>query len=326
LRRSLLNDIIQIRVVAVELEGAIHEFSRLPGLHEPVLDLLFRFRKLTFRNSSFLKSYEKMIVPFSFFGPGTFYRKDVVWPVEIQCRRPKDLLVTLSPGSFLCGRFLIQKNCRSNFTKQINQSLYLGQPLRVEYFDNGFLKQSKYPWLGLGITSGPVERVGFRIESIASFNYAREILVFEILTDGSLSPRNAFYEAVIVLVYKFSSIANLILPATKIKVDTSVNINRQVFYIELFSSTGSKTMNQKESERIFYRLFNTGFSDYQVPFNLDLRNLDLGKKGYNELRNLGFQTLGQVIERLISDSYSLPYILEIQRQQAMLRFGISSLF
>jgi DNA-directed RNA polymerase subunit alpha len=37
LRRSLLNDLSQTSIIAVELEGVVHEFSRQPGIQEPVL-------------------------------------------------------------------------------------------------------------------------------------------------------------------------------------------------------------------------------------------------------------------------------------------------
>jgi DNA-directed RNA polymerase subunit alpha len=108
LRRSLINDLIQTVIVAVELDDAIHEFSRLPGIKEPVLDLLFQFRKVAV-HAPCLQFQEEIVVPFLFWGPGNFYSKDVLWPEGIYCRNPKDFLVTLSSGRVLKGRFLIKK-------------------------------------------------------------------------------------------------------------------------------------------------------------------------------------------------------------------------
>ena len=65
LRRSLLNDFVQTFVVAVELDGAVHEFSRVPGVKESVLDLLFQFRKITFY-APFINFQEIVVVPFLF--------------------------------------------------------------------------------------------------------------------------------------------------------------------------------------------------------------------------------------------------------------------
>merc|ERR1712227_1086383 len=46
LRRSLLNGLAQTSIIAVKLDGAQHEFSRLSGIHESTLDVLFQFRKI----------------------------------------------------------------------------------------------------------------------------------------------------------------------------------------------------------------------------------------------------------------------------------------
>ena len=126
LRRSLLNDFIQTFVIAVELDGVIHEFSRLPGVHEPVLDLLLHFRKVALYAPS-LKFRERIIVPFRFFGPGTFYAKDILWPYGVQCRKLKDLLVTLSSGAAVQGRILVQRDYVSSSVKKVGQFVHLSE-------------------------------------------------------------------------------------------------------------------------------------------------------------------------------------------------------
>jgi hypothetical protein len=83
--------------------------------------------------------------------------------------------------------------------------------------------------------------------------------------------------------------------------------------------------NQKRFKQTFYSTFNLRISRSQEPFGLDLGNLTLSKEEYYELQNLGFQTLGQLLERLESEFYSLPYPLEKKRQQAFFRLGIPSL-
>ena len=78
LRRSLINDLRLTSIIAIEIEGAQHEFFRLHGIYDNLLDLLFQFRK-RFLCSSFLRLREIMIIPFLFFGPGIFYTKDILW-------------------------------------------------------------------------------------------------------------------------------------------------------------------------------------------------------------------------------------------------------
>jgi small subunit ribosomal protein S9 len=317
LRRSLLNDLVQTSVVAVEVDGAIHEFSRLPGVHESVLDLLFQFQKITFY-APFLEFQEMVIVPFLFFGPGTFYAKDIPWPFGIQCRKPKDFLRTLSLGSILRGRVLLQKNCVLNSAKKVGQPVYLSEFSSPTHLNEKF--QRPYPWLSVGFPPNVVERVGFRIECRESSIQENEVLIFEILTSGSISPRRALHEAALVLTCKFSAIANVTFPP---KDSTDVS---QKFFYKKFSSFSRKStvQNQKGFGKTLYSIFDIGFSTFQESFGLDLGNLTLNKERYSEFRTLGFQTLGQLLERLCSDFYSFPYLLEKQRRQAFFRLGISS--
>jgi DNA-directed RNA polymerase alpha subunit len=317
LRRSLLNDLVQTSVFAVELDGAIHEFSRLPGVKEPVLDLLFQFRKITFYAPS-IKFQETVIVPFLFFGPGTFYAKDISWPHEIQCRKPKIPLGTLSSGFVLSGRVLIQKNCILNSAKKV------GQPIQLSDFSlsERYNKKSRdyYPWLSTGFSTNIVERVGFRIEHIRSSSPEDEVLIFEILTNGAISPRFALHEAALILTCKFSAISNVTLPQ-----ENYPDVGRKNFR-KKFSSFSEKSgfRHQKRLGKTFYSVFSSGFSSFQDSSGLDLGNLLLSKERYFEFRALGFQTLGQLLERLSSDFYSFPYTLEKQRWQAFFRLGISS--
>merc|ERR1712138_267345 len=137
-----------------------------------------------------------VIIPFISFGSGTLYAKDISWPKRIICRNPEISLATLGPGSLLRGSILIQKTCRKEL------SVKVGQPSHFERFNN-------HPWLSLGIITRPVEQVGFHIELIRLSKNNGEILIFEILTNGRISPRQALHDSSLHLVHKFRSISNL---------------------------------------------------------------------------------------------------------------------
>jgi DNA-directed RNA polymerase subunit alpha len=210
LRRSLLNDLTQTLIIAVKLEGAIHEFSRLSGVHENTLDLLFQFRKVVL-DAPYLKINEMVTIPFIFFGPGIFYAKNISWPNRVYCRNPKTYLVTLSPGAIIRGRLIIKKGYPLNLRVDKKNLINLGKTFPVEE-EKIF---SPYPWLSLGYQNSLMKRVGFRIESLEILSQQNEILIFEIFTNGRISPRQALREASFMLAYKFSSIAYIITPFIK---------------------------------------------------------------------------------------------------------------
>ena len=220
----------------------------------------------------------------------------------------------------MSGRILLQKNCVLNSSKKVGQSIQLSNFFSSECLNKIFW--GKYPWLSTGFSISSVERVGFRIEYIRSSIPEDEVLIFEILTNGSISPRFVLHEAALALTCKFSAIANVALSSK-----SYININQKNFCKKLsFFSKKTGLQCKKHIGKTFYSVFNFDFLDFQESFSLDLENLLFSKERYFEFRILGFQTSGQLLERLLSDFYLFPYTLEQQRWQAFFRLGIFSLF
>jgi DNA-directed RNA polymerase alpha subunit len=328
LRRSLLNDLDQTSIVAMKVEGALHEFSRLSGVRESILDVLFQFRKVVLQ-APFLEIGKTLKISFLFSGPGLFFGKDILLPNGIQCRNPEVSLVTLSTGAIFRGCLLVQKTRTMGSISKNDKTFCLGEPWhyrkkyafppRVKKFQNS----SIFPWLRLGIPPRTIERVGFRIEPIGRLNQQSEVLVFEILTNGSISPRQALRESSLLLVNKFLEVAQRTLPnSRKIK---KLNLKKKSVHKRFFSflnRTEEKRRPLLTSDQFFYNFFNIGFSRLYEPLGLDLRNLDLTKERYRELRNLGFQTLGQLLERLTFESHIFSPLLKKQSQLALFRLGL----
>ena len=320
LRRTLLNDLNQTSITAIKLDGIKHEFSRISGTHESTLDLLFQFRKVAL-NAPYMKIGENIVVPFFFYGPGIFYAKDISWPNKIKCRNPMTYLMSLSPGAIVRGRLLVKKNLR---LKQNSKDLVsLG---KTSPFENAISKKNDnkipiFPWLRLGYPIRLVKRVGFRIESLEPINRQNEVLIIEVFTNGSISPREALNEASLLLTYKFSLITHLIIP--------TLNKNQYLIGKKISRNYSSKTFQNKVKKLIKTKkninFFTNGYSYFQKPFNLDLGNLDLSKERYHELQNFGLKTLGQLLERLAFESYYFSSNLKKQRQESLFNLGFFSL-
>lgn len=135
LRRSLLNDLSKASIVAVSFHGARHEFSRLPGVRESVLDLLFLFRQVSFY-APFLHIKEAKVVPFLFFGPGTFYAKDLFLQTDLFCSTPIIILANLIPGATLRGRLLIKKSQSFGLDHSYIIPTYFGEPWSLQSTNN----------------------------------------------------------------------------------------------------------------------------------------------------------------------------------------------
>ena len=76
------------------------------------------------------------------------------------------------------------------------------------------------------------------------------------------------------------------------------------------------------SIQTFYQNFDLGFFCFQEPLSLNLRNLNLTKERYIELRNLGFYTFGQLIESLAYEEYNFSPKLKKQRYYLLFKKGL----
>jgi DNA-directed RNA polymerase alpha subunit len=275
-------------------------------------------------------------VSFLFSGQGLFCAKDILLPNGIQCINLELNLVTLSPGRILRGYVLIQKTRALSSVTSHRNIIRFGEPrtFTTEEFSReiiqssgpiikNFQKSLFSPWLSLGFPDTTVKRVGFRIEPIGPINNQAEVLIFELNTNGRISPRQAVREAALLLVDKFLDIAKLTQQLSN--PIHHLKHKQQIIYRKSFSIIQQK-FDEKVSFRILktnaYSICNTSLSRFREPLILDLGNLDLNQESYQELKNLGFETLGQLLERITFESTLFSPVLRRQRQKALFRFGL----
>jgi DNA-directed RNA polymerase subunit alpha len=300
LRRTLLNDLNQTSITAIKLDGVKHEFSRISGTHESTLDLLFQFRKVAL-NAPYMKIGENIVVPFFFYGPGIFYAKDISWPKGILCRNPEISLATLSPGAIVRGRLLVKKNLGLKQNSKDLVSLGKTSPFESAISKKNDSKIPIFPWLRLGYPIRLVKRVGFRIESLEPINRQNEVLIIEVFTNGSISPREALNEASLLLTYKFSLITHLIIPTLNknqylIGKKISRNYSSKTFQNKVKKLIKTKKKYQNEEEWVIENLFNNLLKQ---TINETITN----DNSFNDISNnhYVYQLLNQYIECRTSD-------------------------
>lgn len=106
LRRTLLSEIYGLAIVSVEIEGASHEYSSLPGVHESVLDILLNLKEIVLKKS--IKNFTPQIGYLRARGPGVVTGSHLRLPPFIQCVDPDQYIATLSHNGFLNIKFVVQ--------------------------------------------------------------------------------------------------------------------------------------------------------------------------------------------------------------------------
>lgn len=198
LRRTLLSEIPGIVITDVIIEGAGHEFATLPGVEEPVLDILLNLKKLVFApcNSNITELEAFQATGFlKSFGPKNITASDLKLPLTVKCIDPNTHIATLTSS----GEFSLSFN------------LKLRTPHQNLISKSNFVGESKTRNFVFDTVPMPVQKVNYVIQSI-NVKQGSEYIVLEVWTDGSVSPQETVQFALknlTSLFYKFSTAAKI---------------------------------------------------------------------------------------------------------------------
>ena len=106
LRRTLLSELYGLGIVSVEIEGASHEYSSLPGVKDSVLDILLNLKEIVLKKT--VKNFKPQIGYLRVRGPGVVLASHLRLPPFIQCVDPDQYIATLADNGFLNMKFIIQ--------------------------------------------------------------------------------------------------------------------------------------------------------------------------------------------------------------------------
>lgn len=170
LRRILLSSIEGSAVTSIRIEGLHHEFSTIPGVMEPVTDVILNIKGLILRSHSkapkeiFIKTNKK----------GEIRARDIICDETIEVLNPNHLIVTLSQDTPFHMEMSVSRG-RGYVPAEVNKKD--SAPVGTIAIDSVFT-----PIVKVNFTSEDT-RIGQRTD------YDR--LIVEIWTNGGISPKEA---------------------------------------------------------------------------------------------------------------------------------------
>lgn len=185
LRRVLLSSFKGAAITSVKVGGVAHKFSTLAGMSEDMIDLMLNLKsvKVSYDGESVVTA------TLSAKGPKVVKASDIVTPASVKVVSPDVVIANLAAGTKLDLELTIASGYGYSPAEE-RQAESLGT-------------------LVLDAIYSPVERVSYRVESTRvgrRTDYDR--LVLEVMTDGSVSPRQAVIDAASVLVSAFDQLVN----------------------------------------------------------------------------------------------------------------------
>lgn len=188
LRRILLSSLPGAAVTSIQIDGVLHEFTTIPGVHEDVIQVILAIKGLA------IKSYveTEKIIELDVTGPAVITAGDILTDSDIEIVNKDHYLFTLAEGHSVNARMIV-KSGRGYVLAEEN-------------------KQSDAPIGTIAVDSSytPVNKVNYQVEPARvgeKDNFDK--LSLEIFTNGTISAEDALSLSAKILTDHLSLFVNL---------------------------------------------------------------------------------------------------------------------
>ena len=192
LRRVLLSSLPGASIYAVEVEGARHEFTALPGMEEDVTTIVLNLKDLVLKIDAEDDANKRLEI--DAYGPCVVKGSDIVCPTGVEVINPDIELVHLCEGGHL-HMVLHARNGRGYVTGEQNKVLHTSLQLGAISTDSNY---------------SPVVKANYTVENTRVGHDSRfDKLTLEVWTNGSVTPQGAVAMSAKILIDHFNKFMDL---------------------------------------------------------------------------------------------------------------------
>lgn len=186
LRRVLLSSLPGAAVIGVKIKGADHEFMTLPHVKEDVLELILNLKRLR------LKVFSDEVVKLEL---------DARGEKEVKAEAiKKNSLVEIANPDLVLGHVT---DMAGSLGMEISVSRGAGY-ITVESRESA---KNEIGYIEMDSIFSPVMSVGVNIENVRIGKMTNwDKLVLDVTTDGTITPEDAFYKSVEILINQFNAL------------------------------------------------------------------------------------------------------------------------
>ena len=266
LRRVMLSSMPGSAIVAVKIDGVMHEFQTIEGVVEDVTAIVLNLKSIVVKNHS----NEQKVIRLSVSEERTITAKDIETDSDVEIVNKDQVIATLSKGGKLDMEMIVA-----------NGRGYVPANENKKYIEN-----TKIGYIPIDALYSPIERISYDVESARvgqDANYDK--LILHVYTNGSIRPEDAVALGSKILIEHFSILTNL---------------------SEIADTTGVMSAKQEDSKlkKLETSIDDLDFSvrAYNCLKRAGINTLgDLTEKSELEMmkiRNLGKKSLKEVIDKI----------------------------
>ncbi|MEE3447437.1 MAG: DNA-directed RNA polymerase subunit alpha [Bacteroidales bacterium] len=185
LRRILLSSLEGFAITSIRIEGVDHEFSTIPGVIEDVTEIILNIKKIRFKQIVDGQNFEKAVITIS--NQEQFRAGDI--------EKFLTNFKVLNPGQLICN---------IDSSKKLTMEITINKGRGYVPADENKIADSEIGVIAVDSIYTPIKNVkyvteNYRVEQKTDY----EKLIIEVLTDGSIQPKEALKEAAKILIHHF---------------------------------------------------------------------------------------------------------------------------
>jgi DNA-directed RNA polymerase subunit alpha len=266
LRRVMLSSMPGSAVTSVKIEGVMHEFQKVDGIKEDVMNIILNIKSLVVKNHS----DDKKVMHLSVSKEGTVTAADIEHDADIEIINPELVICNLVKGGKIDMELTVE-NGRGYVDAKENKRLMGGDVPGVIPVDSNY---------------SPIEKVLPEVDPTrVGQNENYDKLTMYVYTNGSMTPEEAMALAGRILIEHFKVITDL----NEIADKTGIMAEKKV-------DTITKTLETPIEEIEFsVRAYNC-LKRANINTMQDL--IDMSENDVSKIRNLGKKSLKEVLDKV----------------------------
>ena len=266
LRRVMLSSMPGSAVTSIKIEGVMHEFQKIDGIKEDVMNIVLNIKSLVVKNHS----EDKKVMHLSVSKEGTVTAADIEHDADIEIINPELVICNLVKGGKIDMELTVE-NGRGYVDAKENKRLMGGDIPGVIPVDSNY---------------SPIEKVLPEVDPTrVGQNENFDKLTMYVYTNGSMTPEEAMALAGRILIEHFKVITDL----NEIADKTGIMAEKKV-------DTITKTLETPIEEIEFsVRAYNC-LKRASINTMQDL--IDMTEADVSKIRNLGKKSLKEVIDKV----------------------------
>ena len=190
LRRVMLSSMPGSAIVAVKIDGVMHEFQTMEGVVEDVTTIVLNLKNIVVKNTS---GEEKVLKLYSD-KEGVVTAGDIETDPEVEIINKDQVIATIAKGGKLDMEFIVANG--RGYVPSVENKKYI--------------EDQKIGFIPIDALYSPIERISYEIDNArVGQDASYDKLIMEVFTNGSIRPEEAMALAAKIMIEHLNIVTNL---------------------------------------------------------------------------------------------------------------------